>query len=208
MRTRTTKKPTKNTRRNGFSLIEVLISLTITSTLLTATMAALDASFKSYKITTEGASTNVVARIVMQRVTSMVRTGEEFGPYPVNPIATPNIESTWMEFVSYRDPATGVHRVTRLERRDGAGDTGPFELWYTVSTFTNGSFTSVSEAPLMVGMNKVLFQMEYDVGPTLKRVTIDMIIQPDDVQDVAIGSSLEVPTIRLVASASPRQFDD
>lgn len=199
---------TKRTRRNGFSLIEVLISLTITSTLLTATMAALDASFKSYKITTEGASTNVVARIVMQRVTSMVRTGEEFGPYPVNPISTPSIESTWMEFVSYRDPATGVHRVTRLERRDGEGEDGPFELWYTVTTFTNGDFTSVSEAPLMVGLNKVLFEMEYDVGPTLRRVTIDLIMQPDDVQDAAIGADLDTPTIRLVASASPRQFDD
>lgn len=207
-----TRKPMKESvlksRRRGFSLIEVLISLTITSTLLTATMAALDASFKSYKITTEGASTNVVARIVMQRVTSMVRTGEEFGPYPVNPIATPSINSTWMEFVSFREPATGIHRVTRLERRDGVGENGPYELWYTVSTFTNGSFTSVSEAPLMVGLNKVLFEMEYDVGPTLKRVTIDMIIQPDDVQDAAVGANLETPTIRLVASASPRQFDE
>ncbi|MBO6513528.1 MAG: prepilin-type N-terminal cleavage/methylation domain-containing protein [Phycisphaerales bacterium] len=208
MKSQRINRSTKRTRRNGFSLIEVLISLTITSTLLTATMAALDASFKSYKITTEGASTNVVARIVMQRVTSMVRTGEEFGPYPVNPISTPSIESTWMEFVSYRDPATGVHRVTRLERRDGEGDDGPFELWYTVTTFTNGDFTSVSEAPLMVGLNKVLFEMEYDVGPTLRRVTIDLIMQPDDVQDAAVGADLETPTIRLVASASPRQFDD
>ncbi|MGJ8636471.1 MAG: PilW family protein [Phycisphaerales bacterium] len=209
MRTRRfTKRAAIRSQRRGFSLIEVLISLTITSTLLTATMAALDASFKSYKITTEGASTNVVARIVMQRLTSMVRTGEEFGPYPVNAIATPNIESTWMEFVSYRDPATGVHRVTRLERRDGPTDADPYELWYTVTTFTNGDFTSVSEAPLLVGLNKVEFEMEYDVGPTLRRVTIDLIIQPDDVQDVAVGSKLETPTIRLIASASPRQFDE
>ncbi len=192
--------------RGGFSLIEVLISLVITSTLLTATMSALDASFKSYKITTEGASTNVVARIVMQRVTTMVRTGESFGPYPANAITTPNIESTWMEFISFRDPISGVHRVTRLERRDGA-TAGIFELWYVVSTFTNDVFDSSSEAPLLVGLNKVQFDMEYDVGPQLKRVTIDLIIQPDDIQDVAIGSSLEVPTIRLVASASPRQFD-
>ena len=182
--------------------------MTITSTLLTATMAALDASFKSYKVTTEGASTNVVARIVMQRVTSMVRTGESFGPYPVNPIATPTIESNWMEFVSYREPSTGKHRVTRLERRDGVDGTGPFELWYVVSSFENGDFVSSSEAPLLVGLNKVLFSMEYDVGPKLRRVTVDLILQPDDIQDVAISTKLEVPTIRLVASASPRQFDE
>jgi len=182
--------------------------MTITSTLLTATMAALDASFKSYKITTEGASTNVVARIVMQRVTSMVRTGDTFGPYPVNPIMTPNIESTWMEFVSYREPATGTHRVTRLERRDAAAGDGTFELWYVVTTFVNDVFDSSSEAPLLIGLNKVQFDMEYDVGPKLRRVTVDLILQPDDIQDVAIGTQLEVPTIRLVASASPRQFDD
>jgi hypothetical protein len=190
------------------SLIEVLIALTITSTLLTATMAALDASFKGYKVTTEGASTNVVARIVMQRLTSMVRTGESFGPYPVNPITTPSIESTWMEFVSFRDPATGEQRVTRLERRDAADGTGSFELWYVVTTYVNGTYQSESSAPLLVGLNKVQFDMEYDVGPKLRRVTIDLIIQPDDVQDAAIGANMEAPTIRLVASASPRQFDD
>ncbi|MFK7759580.1 MAG: PilW family protein [Phycisphaerales bacterium] len=198
----------RRSTRRAFSLIEVLISLTITSTLLTATMAALDASFKSYKVTTEGASTNVVARIVMQRLTSMVRTGENFGPYPVNAITTPSIESTWMEFVSFQDPVTGEQRVTRLERRDGDADTGPFELWYTVTTTLNGAFQSVSEAPLLIGLNKVQFDMEYDVGPQLRRVTIDLILQPDDVQDAAIGANLEAPTIRLVASASPRQFDD
>lgn len=47
--------------RRGFSMIEVLISLTISATLLTATLGALDGSFKAYKVTTEGASTNVVA---------------------------------------------------------------------------------------------------------------------------------------------------
>lgn len=192
---------------SGFSLIEVLIALTITSTLLTATMAALDASFKSYKVTTEGASTNVVARIVMQRVTSMVRTGENFGPYPVNPITTPDVQSTWMEFVSFRDPVSGVHRVTRLERRDGVGANGPYELWYVVTSFANDVFDSTSEAPLLVGLNKVQFDLQYDVGPRLKRVTVDLIIQPNDVQDAAIGANIETPTIRLVASASPRQFD-
>jgi len=193
--------------RRGFSLIEVMIALVITSTLLTATMAALDASFKSYKITTEGASTNVVARIVMQRVTTMVRTGESFGPYPANAITTPNIESTWMEFISFRDPISGEHRVTRLERRDSVDGTGPFELWYVVSSFSSDVFVSSSEAPLLVGLNKVQFDMEYDVGPRLRRVTIDLIIQPDDIQDAAVGANIEVPTIRLVASASPRQFD-
>ena len=195
--------------RRGFSLAEVLIALTITSTLLTATMAALDTSFKSYKVTSESASTNVVARIVMQRVTALIRTGDSFGPYPVNPITTPSIQSEWIEFVTYRDPSQGIERVVRLERRDGDEDTGPYELWYVITTFENGEFVEEDEAPLLVNLNKVMFDLEYDVGPQLKRATVDLIIQPDDLQDAAIGAAkLEAPTIRLVASASPRTYDD
>lgn len=197
----------RNTTRRGFSMIEVLISLSITATLLTATMAALNTSFKSYQVTSEGASTNVVARIVMQRLTAMIRTGDSFGPYPVNPILTPELTSDYIEFVSFREPSTGTERITRLEKRDGDAETGPFELWYTLSTYVNGEFQGEDEAPLLVGLNDVVFTMEFDVGPRLKRATIDLIIQPDDMQDLAVGSKLEAPTIRLVASASPRTDD-
>ena len=143
----------RTSRRRGFSLVEVLIALTITATLLTATMAALDACFKSYKINNESASTNVVARIVMQRLTAMIRTGESFGPYPANPITTPDIESTWMEFVSFRDASTGIERVVRLERRDGNEETGPFELWYVQTEFENGDFVRQDESSTTHAIN-------------------------------------------------------
>ncbi|MGV6814247.1 MAG: PulJ/GspJ family protein [Phycisphaerales bacterium] len=194
-------------RRRGFSLAEVLISLTISATLLTATLGALDGSFKGYKVTTEGASTNVVARIVMQRLTAMIRTGDSFGPYPVNPILTPQLESNYIEFVSNRDPAASTERVVRLERRDSTETPGLYELWYIVTTYISGAYDSEEEAPLLVNLNDVVFNMEYDVGPKLKRVTIDLIIQPDDLEDLAVGTNLEAPTIRLVASASPRLND-
>ncbi len=197
------RKAVKQVRR-GFSMVELLIALAITSTLLTATMAALDASFKGYKATSEGASTHVVSRIVMQRLTSMIRTGDSFGPYPVNPILTPNIESTWIEFVSFRDPSSGEERVTRLERRDGDDENGPYELWYVVTTYIDGAYESEIEAPLLVGLNEVRFDLEYDVGPRLKRATIDLVIQPNDLQDAGIAGKIDTPTIRLVASAAPR----
>jgi len=193
--------------RRGFSMIEVLISLTITSTLLTATMAALNTSFKGYQVTSEGASTNVVARIVMQRLTAMIRTGDSFGPYPVNPVLTPEIESDYIEFVSFRELSTGTERVTRLERREATGNDGPYELWYIVTTYVDGTYEDQDTAPLLSGLNDVKFVMEYDVGPRLKRATVDLIIQPDDMQDLTVGSSLAAPTIRLVASASPRLND-
>ena len=199
--------PRRNTKR-AFSLVEVLIALTITATLLTATMAALDASFKSYKANSESAATNVVARIIMQRLTGMIRTGEQFGPYPANPIATPSIQSTWIEFVSFRDPGLGEERVIRLERRDGDAETGPYELWYTITTFIDGEFENEQESILLTGLTQVLFDMEYDVGPRLRRVTIDLILSPETTGDAAVGGRLETPTIRLVSSASPRAYDE
>jgi prepilin-type N-terminal cleavage/methylation domain-containing protein len=91
-----------NRRGRGFSLIEVLVALTIMGTLLTAAMTALDTSFKSYKVTTEGASTHVIARMVMSRIMTMMRTGTEFGPYPVDPLdrAQNPVLSDYLEFVS------------------------------------------------------------------------------------------------------------
>src|SRR4051812_47070289 len=70
-------------RRNGFSMVEMLIALTVSSLLLAACLVALDSSFKSYEMTTESASTHVVSRLVMHRVMAMIRQGQEFGPYPL-----------------------------------------------------------------------------------------------------------------------------
>lgn len=208
-RDRSSSRSSRRPSRRGFSLIEVLIALTITATLLTATMAALDASFKSYKANSESAATNIVARIVMQRLTAMIRTGDSFGPYPANPIITPNIQSNWIEFVSYRDPAQGIERIIRLERRDGDADTGPFELWYVITTFVNGEYDSDQEAPLLTGLTDVVFDLEYDVGPRLRRATVDLIIRPETGGDMAVGvGRLETPSIRLVTSASPRAYDE
>lgn len=195
-----------NTRsaRRGFSIIELLIALVITSTLLTATLAALDASFKSYKVTSESASTHVVSRIVMQRLMAMIRNGANFGPYPANPIATPIIESDWIEFESFSDQAAGTRRITTLERQQ-SGDT--WTLIYTVSEFSGGTLVSEDSRPLITGLTQLNFIMEYDVGPVLKRVTVDMVVQPNDLQDAAVTANLEAPTIRMVASASPRRLD-
>ena len=191
-------------RSRGFSLVEVLIALTITATLLTATLAALDASFKSYSVTSESASTHVVSRIVMQRMMALIRNGEQFGPYPVNPINTPMIESDWMEFVSYSNPVSGIQRITTLARQGTEGD---YTLVYTLSTYQDGVLQSEDSRPLITGLTLLNFMMEYDVGPTLRRVTVDMVVQPNDLQDAAVTSGLEAPTIRMVASASPRKLE-
>lgn len=197
--------------RRGFSLIEMLIALAICATLLTAVFTALDTSFKSYKVTTEGASTNVIARMVVHRVMSMIRTGWEFGPYPDDVLdSTQNpMTSTALEFTTLDDPTTLKKQIIRIERRDATVPTqGPYELWYVQVDLTNNIQTSRVERPLLVGVTEARFTLEYDVGPRLKRATVDLTVKPNDFQDAAMHVNFETPTIRLVSSVSPRRFED
>ena len=207
VRARRPQRSRRPARRRAFSLIELMVALVITSTLFAATMGALDASFKSYRVTSDSASTHVVTRIVMQRLTAMIRTGDTFWPYPVNPKLTPTITDQRLSFVSYRDPATGIERVTSLFLLPGDEETGPFQLWYTSTEFEDGSWVSETSRPLLDGVEDLTFTLEYEVGPRLKRATVDLVVRPDSLQDAAITAGLESPRVRLIASASPRTLD-
>lgn len=195
-------------RSKGFSIVEMLVSLTITATLLTAALAALDAGFKSYKHTTDGASTHVVSRITMHRIMTMIRTGTDFAPYPTDPLTSPSLESTWIEFDGYvTDPDTT--RIIRIERRDSATirDGQPLkELWYVQSDYEDGRLVSETSRPLIQNLTDVKFTLDYDVGPRLLRATVDMTIRPDDGGGAAIYSEMEAPTVRFVSTVSPRRL--
>lgn len=193
--------------RRAFSLVEMLVALTISATLLTATLAALDASFKSYKVTTESVSTHVVGRLVMHRLSTVIRTGESFAPYPVNPIIQPSLTTNVLEFVTIPDPTIDVRQIWRIERVTVDGPTGPFELRATVEHYEDGELISSTERTLIRRVQQCVFTLEYDVGPRLQRCTIDLILQADDVQADTIGGKLAAPAVRLVASVSPRRLD-
>jgi len=216
-------------RRHGLSLIEMLIALTISATLLTAALAALNAMFKGYKQTTESASTHVVSRIVMSRIQGMLRTGEDFGPIPaqildsaMNPIA-----SDYFEFVGQKDAGGEPLEIVRIEYRyPGENEgrlltwsatngtrpidpndppaPGPGELWFMLFDATTTPPTLVQEHPLLTGVRVVTFTLAYDIGPQLVRGTVDMTIEPNDSVDLTVGVEGEMQTFRLVASAAPR----
>lgn len=204
----------------GLSLIEMMIALTISVTLMTATLAALDTMFKGYQQTTESASTNVISRIVMARLTSMVRTGSGFGPLPADVLdsAENPIASDYFQFASARD-ADGVPReVIRIEYRVPAGlaasdedwGTNPplrtwavadgppdplwpgvaGELWFVRLDVTEDPPAVLQENPLISGVRSAIFTMHYDIGPALTRASIDMTIEPDDSRDLTVHSDL------------------
>jgi len=80
-------------------------------------------------MTSESASTHVVSRIVMARVMALIRTGKEFGPFPADVLdsAQNPLVSTFVEFVSLDNAATGQRQITRIERRTGT--TSPPGSW-------------------------------------------------------------------------------
>jgi hypothetical protein len=189
----------------------MLIALTITATLLTATLAALDSSFKAYKVTTDGASNHVVARIVMHRVMSMLRNGTSFGPYPVDVLdANQNpLLSNFIEFEAVNDPESGLVRIVRLERRTATdANAGPYELWYVQTDYVDGEVTVNEARPLMGSVQDITFTLDYDVGPRLRRATVDLIVRPTEMRQASISSDLHANNLRLVSSVSPRRLDE
>lgn len=195
-------------RARGFSLIEMLVALAITSALLTAALVALDTAFKSYKMTTDSASTHVVSRIVLHRVSAMIRTGREFGPYPIDvldPAQNP-VFSNEIQFVSAEDPATNFKQVTTLRAvPDFVALNGTQVLNLIIEDQVNGATVSTETRPLIRGLTNATFTLEYDVGPKLKKATIDMTVRPDDTG--GMFADTEANTIRLVTTASPRTLN-
>jgi prepilin-type N-terminal cleavage/methylation domain-containing protein len=206
-----------NAKRRGFSVVELLVALSITSILLAGTLQALQTSFNSYKVTTESASTHVVARMIMHRLTAMVRQGTEFAPYPLNPIRNPELEPDppFIEFTSAVNPASGAKEITRIERRDAPSEFvsaggAPYELWFVRSfVAADGSeIGSPVEYPLLTDVQNIRFVLRYDVGPRLERLTIDLTVRPQTLESVAIAAGVDTPSFRFVTTVVPRRLDE
>ena len=176
--------------RRGFSLVEMLIALSICSALLVATFAALTASFRAYQATTEQASTHVVARVIMHRIMAMVRNGVDFGPIP-DDARERYVIGDEMIFVDN----DGREIEVRLDRPTSA-------LLMKVG--------SGSEQLLLEGVRGPLdgtgaFILEFENGTKLVRASFDLTVDADDNASVAIEGDEVVP-IRLVGSTAPRRL--
>jgi prepilin-type N-terminal cleavage/methylation domain-containing protein len=185
--------------RRGFNLVELLIALGITATLLTATMVALDASFMAYQNTTEVASTHTISRLALHRMLTLIRTGTEFAPPPDAPHERIK-ESTFIDFLT-----PGGEIVSfEWEEADEALYVrvgGPGEPRYLLlegvmaQEFPAGHPRAGEQIPP--------FTLEYERGRVLYRATVDLMIEPDDNMRMDIEGD-RAETIHLVATAMPR----
>lgn len=210
--------------RRGFSLIEMLIAISISAAVLTSMMVALDTMFKGYQQTSGTVSTNVVSRIAVSRILGMVRTGSDFGPFPTDVLDSDEnpLRADYFEYVSQRNSSGVPTEVTRVEYRYpghdallrswGAGQappdldfvpTGSGSLWLV--SINPSDEEVVNETMLLPNVRSAVFSLEYNVGPKLNKVTIDLVIESLEHADIELAAGAAPPTIRLVASAVPRR---
>lgn len=179
-------------RRRAFNFVEMLIALSISAMLLTATLVALDASFRAYQQTTEVASTHTIGRLAMHRMLTLVRTGTEFGPFPLNPRDS-IVQSDFIEFLTPQGEVMVIEWDEDAEALYIEFDGSRHLLLEGVVPQYDGD-----------GDNVPPFTLEFVKGRVLYRATIDLTIRPDDNQDVEIEGDNANEFIRLVASAMPR----
>ncbi len=180
--------------RRGFSLIEMLVALSICSALLTATLVSLHASFRAYQSTTEQASTHIVGRVVMHRVMALVRNGVGFGPLPEDPRDN-SIATDEMTFLDDLDREITL----RLDRANSI-------LFMQVGTSAEQVLLEGVRGPIDTdGTQLGAFQLEYENGVKLLRASFDLTVAADDNAQLAIEGDDVVP-IRLIGSTAPRRI--
>ncbi len=170
--------------RRGFNLVEMLIALAITASLLSATMVALDASFMAYQSTTEQASTNVIARLVMNRIMACTRIAQESGPYPVNPQDTEicsnelqlRLPSGQLIGFTY-DPDDATLYFDAYDDADVLQGQHPLLGGIVVEPDT-----ADCDGDSNVSEPRMAFVLEYELGRELHRMCCHLVIRPDDVQ--------------------------
>ena len=187
----------------AFSLVEMLIALAISAALLAASLVALQTSFRAYQVTTDQASTHAVGRLVVHRMTAMIRSGQDFRPLPAD-VRDRFVSSDYIEFYH---PDTGNLITINWDRLTG-------QLLYSID---NGSPVVLLEGVVARteedGTPILPFYLEWEPGRRVYRITIDLMVIPDDTISTSAdgyvareqGDDANVfKPIRLVGSAMPR----
>ncbi len=194
----------RHRRYRGLSLVEMLVSLAISGLLLAATMVALDISFRAYADAVEQASSQAATRMIVNRLTTLIRTSTAHGPLVPNPGAVPpvtlngNVISS--NFIQLLDPNNRIITITYqagtqqlmltiLPAGGGAAQTQPL-----ISSVTNAQFSLARR-----------FDSDNNVW-VLDRGTVDLTVQPGADATLSLENG-NAATIRMIASTTPRKIN-
>ena len=166
-------------RRRGMSLVEVMISLAISASLLTAIAAAFTASSKAIEVNDEVFRGTQAARVTMLHLLTEIRNGT------IDPNST----------------AAAMRLIT-----SGTGGVAPDDRTYRFDATTGNLLlitnmvTTDEDYPLARNIDLVNSTFVYDTGngpngaPIVERVIVKIAVK--------VGKN----TIKLTGSASPRQY--
>jgi len=193
----------QSSRYRGLSVIETLLALAISAMLLTATMVALDASFRAYADAAEQASSQAATRMVTNRLVTMIRTSTAHGPLEADASTTPpvtldgeTVSSHYLELID----SEGRHM--RIEYRSTTQ-----ELWL-VNIPASGIAV---EHPILGGVTACSFQCLRRINEegilVMHRGTMDFTVQPGEDATLTLENGKASP-IRVVASTMPRRVAD
>ncbi|MEM1445267.1 MAG: hypothetical protein AAGF84_04375 [Planctomycetota bacterium] len=184
------------------------MSLSITSLLLTATMVAIDASFRAYASAAESASTQVSTRMVIHRVLTLVRTGTLQGPLTADDHATYGSGLNMPDFNGNTVTSSYMHlfdrdlnRLTLIYEEDE-------QMLYLETEPPGGTAVRY---PLLGGVTDCEFVLRRrrDASTNyqwwLERGSMDMTVEPDTnaTTDLELG---QTASVRVVASTAPRRL--
>lgn len=175
--------------RRGFTSVELLISLAITSLLLTGLFGGLVASVNAYSRSSADGVNRLTSRLLIERIALLVRTGTSFGPMPAS--ATINeIQSDYLEITT---PSGQLVTITW----DSVLETLEMDVDGTSSTVLGGVTQDIG-GPLITP-----FLLQYENGLSVQRVTINLAVVPDESYKTAMDNS-EGEIVRLTTSVMPR----
>lgn len=184
----------------GLSLVEMLISLAVTAMLLTATMVAIDASFKAYAAAAESASTQTSTRLVTYRLLSLIRTSTAHGPLLPETGVTLSGTTLTSNYIELLDPDANLIRLDYDQTEQ--------MLYVTITPF--GGSVATRE-PLLGGVTqcefKLVRRLDDDGVWILERGSIDFTVEPDKDNSLAIEGDASEP-MRVIASTMPRKLED
>ncbi len=176
-------------KRRGFTVVELLVGLTITAVLLLGLFSAIQVSIDAYSRSSADGVNRLTSRLIVERIALLVRTGTSFGPMP----ASATINEVQSDYLEITTPTGQLVTITW----DNASETIEMDVDGIQSTVLGGVSQSAGGVPITP------FLLQFENGTTMQRVTINLAVVPD-VEHKTILDDSEDETVRLTASVMPR----
>lgn len=205
-------------RSAGFTLVEMMMALVVSSILMVGMVAAIHASMHAYATAAESASVHSGARLVMQRLLTSIRTStlhEGYDP-ATGTLGLPSAAGPFMQCPGIRMILPDGRDLYIYWQAEQTGSVmGDMIYWWDVDTDGSQDTGEVQvllpsvEAQLDASNDPYIFTLasrNSPIGVLLARATVDLLVHVDMDATLDIEAAVgETDAIRLVASTMPRK---